>query len=109
MSPDRATSGQPDEWRSPAELTPKAGCESGRGRAGCSIRSGGISSSLGVVRELPSGRELRKGSTLDGTAGSRPRPLTPRSRARSSEGPAPHVPRRKAGGPSGCVAGRWLL
>lgn len=113
VSPDRATSVQPDERRSPAGPTPKASCESGRGRAGCSIHSGGVSSSLGAVRELKSGRELGKDSTLDGTVGSRPRPSLPAPGPGPPRVLHPTFPRGRQADPLGvlqgvgCFEARW--
>lgn len=101
MSPDRATSVQPDERRSPAGPTPKASCESGRGRAAAASTRRGQGAEVG--------KRVEKGQHPRRHRGKQAAPLTPSSRARSSEGPAPHVAPRKAGGPSGCVAGRWLL
>lgn len=105
MGPDRATSVQPDEGRSPAEPAPKASCESGRGKAGCSIHSGGVSSSLGAVRELKSGRELRKGSTLDGTVGSRLRPSLPAPGPGPPRVLHPTFPRGRQADPLGVLQG----
>lgn len=77
------------------------------------VEAGLLQHPLGAVRELKSGRGLRKGSTLDGTVGSRPRPSLPAPGPGPPRVLHPTLPRGRQADPLGvlqgvgCFEARW--